>query len=141
MADRERNGSSLRQTGVQNTLSVRVTEPNFTIRIVDVPPGEAPHWVREKWIGLELPVDRYAHRRRFYGFGVLSLPRSWWKQWLFVLLGRAEIIDGYAVDAAIAIEKLGGASPEAAAWWRANASEVVGPGRYLLFHGHVCQVV
>ncbi|WP_420967183.1 hypothetical protein [Bradyrhizobium sp. B120] len=116
-------------------------QSSFTIRIVAVPPGEAPYWVREKWIGLELPVERHANRRRFYGLGVLSMPRQWWKQCLLVLFGRAEIIDGYAVEATAALERLNQSSPEAAAWWRTHALDVVRPGRYLVFHEHACQVV
>lgn len=118
-----------------------MNQPSFAIRIVAVPPGEAPYWVREKWIGLELPVERFADRRRFYGFGVLSIPRQWWKQCFLALFGRAEIIDGYAVEATAALARLDQSSPEAAAWWRANAAAVTGPGRYLIFHGHVCEVV
>ena len=33
---------------------------NPTIRIIGVPPGEAPLWVREKWVGLELPLTRHS---------------------------------------------------------------------------------
>src|SRR5712664_1703512 len=29
------------------------------IRIFAVPPGEAPAWVREKWVGLELPLAQW----------------------------------------------------------------------------------
>ncbi len=33
------------------------------IRIVNVPAGEAPLWVREKWVGLELPLVRVKKTR------------------------------------------------------------------------------
>jgi hypothetical protein len=29
------------------------------VRILTVPPGEAPGWVREKWVGLELPLAQW----------------------------------------------------------------------------------
>jgi hypothetical protein len=32
--------------------------------------------VRQKWVGLDLPVMRYAAHREFLAFGVLSIPRS-----------------------------------------------------------------
>ncbi len=82
------------------------------------PPGEAPLWVRQKWVGLDLPVARYSDRGRFLGLGVLTMPRSWWGQWLAVARGRAEQIAGYTVEAAPAFGILGEKSPEAAAWWR-----------------------
>ena len=45
------------------------------IRIVAVPAGEAPQWVRETWVGIELPLAlRQAHN--VHTFGVLSGPRS-----------------------------------------------------------------
>ena len=55
-----------------------VSKPDWTVRIVAVPPGEAPLWVREQWVGLDLPVARYSGHRKFLGLGVLSMPRSWW---------------------------------------------------------------
>src|SRR5215471_17510443 len=30
--------------------------PGQSVRILRPPPGEAPLWVREKWVGLELPL-------------------------------------------------------------------------------------
>ncbi|MBI5262920.1 MAG: hypothetical protein HY852_13995 [Bradyrhizobium sp.] len=110
-----------------------------TIQIVAVPPGDAPYWVRERWVGLELPLADSEEHRRFLTFGVLSQPRSLWKQLLALLLGRAEVVEGYAVDAAPAVDILGRSSPEAAAWWRENAPRVIAPGRYLVFHAHVCR--
>ena len=45
------------------------------ICVTAVPAGEAPQWVREKWVGVELPLAlRSAHD--FRTFGVLSGPRS-----------------------------------------------------------------
>jgi hypothetical protein len=116
-------------------------QSNSAVRIVAVPPGEAPFWVREKWVGLELPVVRHSGQRKFLAFGVLSMPRSWLAQWFAVLRGRAEHIGGYAIEAAPAVDILALASPEAAAWWRANAPDLIGPRRYLVFHEHVCQVI
>jgi hypothetical protein len=37
-----------------------VSKTSWTVRIIAVPPGEAPLWVREKWVGVELPVARYS---------------------------------------------------------------------------------
>jgi len=32
---------------------VNMSHKAFMVRITSVPPGEAPLWVREKWVGLE----------------------------------------------------------------------------------------
>jgi len=35
------------------------------IRVIAVPAGEAPPWVREKWVGLELPLTLLTRGRHF----------------------------------------------------------------------------
>jgi hypothetical protein len=110
------------------------------VRIVAIPQGEPPLWVREKWVGLELPLAR-GSKARFYGFGAVSGPRTWLGQMWGLLLGRAERIMGYVVYADRAVDVLAKSSPEAAAWWRENAGQVVAPGRYLVFHANECQLV
>jgi hypothetical protein len=119
---------------------VAVNKPDWTVRIVAVPPGEAPLWVREKWVGLDLPVARYSGSRKFITMGVLSLPRSMLAQWLAVFRGRAGLIAGYAVEVLPAIGILAKASPEAAAWWRENTPQLIAPKRYLVFHEEVCRI-
>ena len=49
-----------------------VTKPDWTIRIIAAPPGEAPLWVRQKWVGLDLPVARYSGQGRFLGLGEIG---------------------------------------------------------------------
>jgi hypothetical protein len=118
----------------------RMNNPNWAVRIVAVPPGEAPLWVRQKWVGLELPVVRYAAHRKLLAFGVLSRPHSWPAQWAAILRGQAGLIAGYAVAAAPAIGILAKVSPEAAAWWRENTPHLIAPKRYLVFHEEVCRI-
>ena len=117
-----------------------MNKPDWIIRIVAVPPGEAPLWVREKWVGLDLPVAHYSGSRKFITTGVLSLPRSMLAQWLAVFRGRAGLTAGYAVEALPAIGILAKASPEAAAWWRENTPHLIAPKRYLVFHKEVCRI-
>jgi hypothetical protein len=102
--------------GSAPAVGADVTKPDWTVRIIAAPPGEAPLWVRQRWVGLDLPVARYSGRSRFLGLGVLTIPRSWWGQWLAVARGRAELVAGYAVEALPAVGILGESSPEAAAW-------------------------
>jgi hypothetical protein len=118
-----------------------VNQANAKIRIVAVPPGEAPLWVRQQWVGLELPLTRYTRLQHALGFGILSGPSNRFTQIWGVLLGRAERAKGYAVEGAKAVEALESSSPDAARWWREHAPQCIAPGRYLLFHDHVCQVI
>jgi hypothetical protein len=99
-----------------------VTKASPSVRIIGVPPGEAPLWVREKWVGLELPLTRYPTARDTFTFGVLSQPVSCLAQFW-------------------AVEVLERSSPEAAAWWREHAPQYLAPKRYLVFHENVCEVV
>lgn len=96
--------------------------------------------MRQKWVGLELPVMRYAPHRKFLTFGVLSAAHSWPAQWAAILRGHAERIAGYAVEAVSAVGILAKVSPEAAAWWRENTPHLLAPKRYLVFHEEVCRV-
>jgi hypothetical protein len=114
---------------------------NPTIRIVGVPPGEAPFWVREQWVGLKLPLTRHSAPGAFYVFGALSMPRTRLAQLWGIIRGRAERIRGYVVESVDAVDILASSSPAAAAWWRENSPQLIGPRRYLVFHEHVCQLI
>jgi hypothetical protein len=76
-----------------------VTKANLSVRIIGVPPGEAPLWVREKWVGLELPLTRYPAPRDYFTFGVLSQPAECLAQLWAVARGRARRVAGFAVKA------------------------------------------
>ena len=123
-----------------DAVRIEMTNPDWAVRIVAVPPGEAPLWVRQKWVGLDLPVMRYAAHRKFLAFGVQSIPCSWPAQWAAILRGRAERVAGYAVEAAPAVGILAKVSPDAAAWWRENTPHLIAPKRYLVFHEEVCRI-
>jgi len=119
-----------------------MTLPRPRVRIIAIPPGEAPPWVREQWVGLELPLaqpSRSARSRRV--FGVLSGPKQPFARLLDILLGRSRRESGYAVRVTEAIAALEPKSPEAAAWWRENVSHMFAPGRCFLFQEQVCQVL
>jgi hypothetical protein len=112
------------------------------IRIIAIPPGEAPPWVREQWVGLELPLAQLSRRARSRTvFGVLSGPRGQLARWLAILTGRARRESGYAVSVSDAVAVLEGKSPEAAAWWRTNVPDMTSPFRCFLFSESVCQVL
>jgi hypothetical protein len=99
------------------------------VRIVAVPPGEAPEQVRRAWIGLELPVTRHtpdAGSSRVEG--VLSSQAAY-------------CADGYAVYGGEAVRILAIKDPMAAAWWHSNAPHVVRGGYELVFPANVCERV
>jgi hypothetical protein len=110
------------------------------IRIINTPPGEAPEQVRQAWIGLEIPVPpRFAGRRRGFGVGVLSGPKSLLGILFSVLFGRTQRVFGYTVESRVAIDLLAARSPEAAGWWRQNTPRLTKAGRYFMFAAESCE--
>jgi hypothetical protein len=109
-----------------------------TVRIIARPEGEAPEWVRDAWIGLELPLV-HAGAVETLGFGVLTGPKYRWVESLLCRLGRAQRVCGYVVPADEAVERLAGKSPEAARWWRENAARYTQPGAAFVFDVPACE--
>ena len=110
------------------------------IRIIAVPPGEAPLWVREKWVGLKLPtLGRNAVQAR--SVGVLSAPKSFLAYLAAVFRGQTQVTTGYIVRAAEAVRILEAASPEAAKWWRENTPTILEHQRLFIFNKDVCEPV
>jgi hypothetical protein len=111
------------------------------IRIISVPPGEAPDWVREAWVGvvLPLPAGRLGTRSTRPVAGVLTGPRHFVARLLNLLGGTCRHEDVYVVGVCDAVEALAATRPEAAMWWRDNLPELVRPGRWFAFPAAVCQ--
>lgn len=73
------------------------------IRIVAAPPGQAPDWVRQAWIGIEIPLLEEQEGGVLVGVnGGAPDPRS---------------LNGYTVALEGAIDALRKQSPRAAEWW------------------------
>src|SRR5262245_51454079 len=106
--------------------------PVRSFHITAVPAGEAPLWVREKWVGVTLPLA-HPSPRHFRIFGVLSGPRTWIGIIGAWLAGKLQQQTGYAVESRVAIELLEMSSPEAAAWWKENTPHFLQPRRYFVF--------
>ena len=112
------------------------------IRIVEMPPGEAPPAVRIAWIGVVLPLATGEKgARRLPAWGVVTGPKTFLKGLLALVLRRWHPIDGYAVDAIEAIELLSAQDKGAALWWRTHAQHMLRPGRRFVFHAHVCELL
>jgi len=108
-------------------LSMAAQVSGGRIRIVAVPPGEAPEDVRQAWVGLELPLA--AGERGPSTGSVVGV----------VSKNVQSPMPGYAVDGRIAVESLASAAPEAAQWWRENAAHVLAAGYQLVFPVEVCE--
>ncbi len=109
------------------------------IKIVATPPGEAPEYIREAWVGLVLPLLVPSVRRVWTAGGVLSTPKTVWGEWLRRLLGLGKFEVGYIVNVVTAVALLERAAPWAAQWWRENTPEMLAGNRYFLFAPDVCQ--
>src|SRR5207302_7652125 len=99
------------------------------VRIVTIPPGEAPEEVRRAWVGLELPLA--AGEKDARGLDIAG-----------VLSGRTVgVTQGFAVDGKRAIKLLAGHDTSAAEWWRHNAPHAARSGYQLIFPVNVCEKV
>jgi hypothetical protein len=112
------------------------------LRITSAPPGEAPLWVREKWVGLSLPLARSrAVALSVFTSGVLSGPKSFFASIGALLTGRLTRRSGFLVETQAAIAVLAKSSPEAATWWRQNTPHLLRPRRYFVFPEDAGQVM
>jgi hypothetical protein len=114
-----------------------MTPRTLYLNVISVPSGEAPLWVREKWVGLRLPLSGRLSVGTFRGSGVLSGPRSPISSLLALITGRVRRADGYIVDALTAVQTLEAAHPEAAAWWKENTPHLMRADSRLLFQKEV----
>ena len=115
-----------------------MSEASPTVRIVARPIGEAPEWVRDAWIGLTVPL-LCPGPRTLRSVGVLS-EDSFLRRLVGWLAGRPAIVNGYVVNAKIAVDLLEGHAPQAAAWWRANTGHLLDGSRNFLFDTQCCEV-
>ena len=113
------------------------------IRIVEMPPGEAPARIRKAWIGVILLLADTPHSQPniWATTGVLGKERS--------LLAKFRRLIGvptveqpslaYVVDVNAAIESLRARSPSAAAWWERNTPTLLKPGKRFCFDAACCE--
>jgi hypothetical protein len=97
------------------------------IRIVSIPQGEAPQWVRHAWIGCELPciLDTCGHVPvPVVGVHTRSFRGS---------------IAGFSVDQRVALEILHQHNPNAAAWFGDHGYPRA--GERFLFKTECCEVL
>ena len=94
------------------------------IRIIGVPPGQAPLEVRKQWVGLELPVD-----------GTPPEP----SHQMGARFGQPENLGGYRIRTEDAMLALVEKAPDAASWWNSHLPLAV--TSHLVFRRDVCEVI
>jgi hypothetical protein len=114
--------------------------PVLVVKIIAIPPGDAPENVRAAWVGLTLPLAKPGVRT-IPTMSVLACPKTWLGIVLARLTGKTQPEKGYVVDAHRAVEILASHAPAAAKWWNENAPSAVRPGRQFLFAADVCQEI
>ena len=110
------------------------------IRITSVPPGDAPLWVREKWVGVELTSALGSSAGVFPSASVLA-PFSFFASLWRLITGQSRKVNGYPVQVTAAIDALEKSSPEAAMWWRENTPQILSPQRLFVFDANACELV
>jgi hypothetical protein len=111
----------------------------LTLIITSTPAGEAPLWVREKWVGIVLPVAQPGPLAKTVRVsGVLTGPKGLCARLVALLRGKLrQRQTGYIVNTLTAFERLARHSPEALAWWRVNTPHLFAPGRLFVFESTV----
>ena len=118
-------------------LCVRHMKMVSTLKLVitEVPPGEAPLWVREKWVGLSIPlVQSTTKPLEFRTTGLLTGPLGFWGCLLALFSGKLKRETGFLVESKVAIDLLSKSAPEAANWWSENTPHLLGAKQYFVFH-------
>lgn len=101
------------------------------IKIITPPAGQAPEWVRQAWVGLELPVSdapgQQSHEPRYQQRGVLGSMAS------------PDNIGGYNVRTEKALEILRKENAQAAEWWDDHINPQAMP--WLVFGKKFCELI
>ena len=83
---------------IRFTLLRNIAVGTLSVRITGIPPGEAPLWVREQWLGLAIPIIQpNARPIRIATSGVLTGPKGVWSSLLALAQGKSERMTGFLV--------------------------------------------
>ena len=96
------------------------------IMIASTPSGQAPEWVRQAWVGLELPIVETSAGGMITG-ALGGSPDS-------------SNADGYHVDIPTALAILGQHNPQAAKWWE-ESSILQLCGEHFIFGKRFCELI
>ena len=114
-----------------------------SVRIIAVPPGDAPLEVRQAWVGLVLPLPTGIGGLplRVPVFGVLSAPRSTLGRLWAILTGGTRMVEGYVLDPQECVDILEDHDRKAAMWWREHAPHMLKKGKRFVFPAEVCAML
>src|ERR1035438_1379402 len=115
--------------------------PQRYIVISKPPSGLAQDWVRQAWVGLNLPVAGPARSRNFVAIGSLSGPQSAFDILWSLLRGKGRRGRGYFVYAGEAVDLLAESDPRAAQWWRENVPHLLKRRRLFAFNEDACTLI
>jgi hypothetical protein len=113
------------------------------IRIIEIPPGEAPERIRAAWVGVTIQLADIPEPQPsiWSTTGVLGREHG--------LLARFKSLFGvpvaeqpnvaYVVDVIAAIESLRAQSPSAAAWWERRTPHLLKLGKRFCFAASCCE--
>lgn len=116
---------------------VRHMEMVSTLKLVisEVPPGEAPLWVREKWVGLSIPLIQSTTKPlEFRTNGLLTGSLGFFGYLVALFSGKLKRETGFLVESKVAIDLLSKSAPEAASWWAENTPHLLQAKQYFVFH-------
>ncbi|MDB5225255.1 MAG: hypothetical protein JWL87_207 [Candidatus Adlerbacteria bacterium] len=101
------------------------------IKIIELPHGDAPEWVRRGWIGCEIPCKglECGHIPVYVHSVVPRLTRGPLTVPEFLALPKEQKIDGYTVNQADALMALEAHNPAAAKWWKDHGFPKKGKGK------------
>ena len=103
--------------------------------ITKVPPGEAPLWVREKWVGLSIPLVQSSTKPLMLRTtGVLTGSNGFFRCLIVLFSGKLKRENGFIVESKVAIDLLSISAPEAASWWSENTPHLLRSKQYFVFH-------
>lgn len=115
------------------------------IEIHSVPQGKNPLWVREAWVGLQLPSLDDAPIKVPVAEIDNRLPRSGFGAFFRGLKdGATQTVDerfGYSVDARTAVGIVSLTNEDAAKWWLENVPQIMRVNMPLLFETACCRPV
>ena len=98
------------------------------VRIISTPAGEAPLWVREAWVGLEMPLAKRPEEVSVTE-GVLGGPPD------------PENINGYPIITSLALGALTQKNAGAVQWWvNLFSRSSRGMPKYLVFGKKFCEL-
>jgi hypothetical protein len=109
------------------------------VKIVRLPVGEAPEWVRAAWVGMTLPLVR-SDLIEVSTVGVMTGPTTRLGHAWARLTRAAPIMAGYQVNAKTAVDLLAATAPTSADWWRNNVPHLLDGQQTFLFDKAACDL-